>query len=92
MLANSGTSASGETALDMRSMPNISTAKPSSTMPVSFRLSDLPDMYITIPISASTGVKLWGLSSCMTMLLPLMPVRLNSQDVTVVPTLAPMMM
>ena len=44
-----------------------------------------------MPISASTGVKEVGFSSCTQTLPPSMPARLSSQAVTVVPTLAPMM-
>ena len=44
-----------------------------------------------MPISASTGVKEVGLSSCTHVLPPSMPARLRSHAVTVVPTLAPMM-
>ena len=43
------------------------------------------------PISASTGVNDVGLSSCTQTASPLMPPRLSSQAVTVVPTFAPMM-
>ena len=86
-----GTSPRPETEPDIVSMPNMSVAKPSSTMPVSFlRLSRL-NIYIIIPTSASTGVKELGLRSCTHSASPLMPPRLRSQAVTVVPMFAPMM-
>ena len=44
-----------------------------------------------MPISASTGVKAVGFSSCSHTLPPSIPARLSSQAVTVVPMLAPMM-
>ena len=75
----------------MVSMPNISVAKPSRIMPVSFFLLLLQNMYSTMPISASTGVNELGLSSCTHSAPLLMPPRLSSHAVTVVPTLAPMM-
>ena len=86
-----GTSAKPPTAEDMVSMPNISVAKPSSTVPVSFFLLSLQNMKKMIPTSASTGVKEVGFRSRTHMLSPLMPPRLSSHAVTVVPTLAPMM-
>ena len=90
-LANSGTSARGSTAPDMASMPNISTAKPSSASPVSFFLGLLTNMYKTMPITANMGVKDVGLRSVMMRLVPSMPVRDSIHAVTVVPTFAPMM-
>ena len=75
----------------MVSMPNISVAKPSRIMPVSFFLLLLQNMYSTMPISASTGVNELGLSSFTHSAPLLMPPRLSSHAVTVVPTLAPMM-
>ena len=47
----------------MVSMPNISVAKPSRIMPVSFLRLLFVNMYRTTPITASTGVKEEGLSS-----------------------------
>ena len=60
---NAGTSRSPETAPDMVSMPNMSVAKPSRIMPVSFLRLSLLNIYIIIPISASTGVNDVGLRS-----------------------------
>ena len=87
---NAGTSRSPETAPDMVSMPNMSVAKPSRIMPVSFLRLSLLNIYIIIPISASTGVNDVGLRSCTHTASPLMPPRLSSHAVTVVPILAPM--
>ena len=55
MLVNSGTSASGFTAFDMVSIPNISTANPSRMRPISCFLSSLVNSRKTIPINANTG-------------------------------------
>ena len=60
---NAGTSASGLTAFDMVSMPNIRMAKPSSAAPVFFARSRLLNRYSTTPISASTGENDVGFSS-----------------------------
>ena len=43
-----------------------------------------------MPMSAKTGVKEDGFKRFTQILLPLMPARLNSHAVTVVPTFAPM--
>ena len=92
MLVNSGTLASGFTAADMMSMPYMSTAKPIMIEPVSRCFSFLLPMNMKMPMSASTGVKDMGLSSC-TRKLPLsMPVSDKIHEVTEVPTFAPMMM
>ena len=72
-------------------MPNISVAKPSRIMPVSFFLPLLQNMYRTMPIKASTGVNDDGFSSCTHTASLWIPPRLSSHAVTVVPTLAPMM-
>ena len=66
ILVNSGTFASGLTAADMVSMPNIRTAKPSSTSPVSLRLGCFINRYITMPTTPSTGVNVAGLKSART--------------------------
>ena len=87
-----GESASGATAPDICSMPNISTAKPRKMPAVSFLLSCLLNISIAMPIKASTGVKADGLSIVMYHASPLMPVSDRSQLVTDVPTFAPMMM
>ena len=90
MLAKWASSASGATASLMASIPNIRMAKPSMIFPISFfLLSSLDDIIRMIPIAASTGEKEDGLSSCNHMLLPSIPVNDRSHDVTVVPTLAP---
>ena len=89
--AKFGSSASGFTALLIWSMPNMSTAKPTSMPPVSWRLEFLENIIIATPTSASTGVNEVGLSSCIHTLSPCMPVRLSIQAVMVVPMLAPIM-
>ena len=58
-----GTSRRPLTAPVMVSMPNISVAKPSRIMPVSFLRLLFVNMYRMTPITASTGVKEDGLSS-----------------------------
>ena len=88
-LRKAGTSASPETAADIVSIPNISVAKPSRIVPVSFFLSDLENIRNTVPTSASTGVKEVGLRSRMKKLSPEMPPRLKIHAVTVVPMFAP---
>ena len=84
-------SASPATALAMVSMPNISVAKPSMTVPTSRFLSDFENMRKTVPTSAKIGVKEVGLSIFRKMLSPEMPPRLRIHAVTVVPMFAPMM-
>ena len=89
---NSGTSARGFTASLMVSIPNIRMAKPIIMVPRFFFFSFFVNMMKIMPISARTGEKDDGFNSC-TKKFPLsIPVRLKSQDVTVVPMLAPMMM
>ena len=90
ILVNSGTSASGFTASLMVSIPNIRMAKPSRISPMSFFLS-LPDMYMMIPISARIGEKAEGFNILIRKFELSIPVRLKSQDVTVVPMFAPIM-
>ena len=86
---NSGTSASGLTAPDMASMPNIRIAKPSNIDPVLRSRSFFENMYIATPASARTGAKDDGFSSRTTTLSPSTPDRLRIHDVAVVPTFAP---
>ena len=88
---NCGTFFSPATAPVIVSMPNISVAKPSRIMPVSFFLPLLQNMYRTMPIRAKTGVNDDGFSSCTHTASLWIPPRLSSHAVTVVPTLAPMM-
>ena len=57
---------------------------------MSFFLS-LPDMYMMIPISARIGEKAEGFNILIRKFELSIPVRLKSQDVTVVPMFAPMM-
>ena len=71
-------------------MPNISVAKPSKIVPVSFFRSSLQNMYRMMPISARIGVNDVGLSRLIQTLPLSMPARLSSHAVTVVPTFAPM--
>ena len=89
-LVKAGTSLSGSTAPLMVSMPVIRMAKPSRMEPMSFLRSLLQNIYRIMPISASTGEKLAGLSIWIHQLSPSRPDRLRIQAVTVVPTLAPM--
>ena len=63
MLRKAGTSASPATAPDIVSIPNISVAKPSRIVPVSFFLSVFPVIKRIIPINASTGVNDVGFKS-----------------------------
>ena len=73
----------------MASIPNISVAKPSRIIPVSFFLLDLPNISIIMPINASIGVKDIGFKSFTKRLSPEIPPRLRIHAVTVVPILAP---
>ena len=82
--------ASGSTAPLMVSIPNIRTANPIRIVPTSFFFSFWENIRKTMPITASMGEKEEGLSICSRRLDPSIPVRLNSQEVTVVPMLAPM--
>ena len=75
----------------MVSMPYISVAKPSRIVPVSFRLLSEQKRKSTMPMRARIGVKEEGLSSWSSRLWPVIPARLKSQAVTVVPMFAPMM-
>ena len=88
---NSGTFASGLTAPLIVSIPVIKIAKPIMMVPASFFFSFLENMIKQTPMSARTGENDVGFNSC-TKKFPLsIPVRLKSQDVTVVPMFAPMM-
>ena len=86
-----GSLASGSTAELMVSMPNISTAKPSSTCAQSRCFSFFENRTMTTPTAASTGVKVLGFKSCTSRLSPSRLARLRIHDVAVVPMLAPMM-
>ena len=86
---NSGISASGFTASDMVSIPNISTAKPIMIVAISLCFSFLLVIKIATPAMASTGEKEDGFKSCKKKLEPSTPVRLRNHAVIVVPTLAP---
>ena len=88
---NSGTSASGSTALLMVSIPNIRMVKPSRMEATFFFFRSLENIIKITPITASTGAKDVGFKSCVTRLPPSIPVRLKIQEVTVVPILAPIM-
>ena len=88
---NQGSFSSGATASDMAVMPVIRMAKPIRMPPAPFFFSP-PNMNSRMPMKASSGLKVEGLSSWISRLSPSMPVRLSSQLVTVVPTLLPMMM
>ena len=86
---NSGTFASGLTAPLIVSIPVIKIAKPIMMVPASFFFSFLENMIKQTPMSARTGENDVGFNSC-TKKFPLsIPVRLKSQDVTVVPIFAP---
>ena len=91
-LVNSGTSASGETAALMESMPNIRIAKPTRMVAAFFNLSLWENSKIPTPTIARIGEKELGLSIRIQKASLSMPVRLKIQEVTVVPILAPMMM
>ena len=89
---NSGTFANGLTAPLIVSIPVIKIAKPIMMVPASFFFSFLENMIKQTPMSARIGENDVGFNSC-TKKFPLsIPVRLKSQDVTVVPMFAPMMM
>ena len=89
---NSGTSASGFTAPLIDSMPNINTANPRRIVPISFLRELLVKVRRIIPTIASTGEKDLGFKRLIKKLLLSIPVRLKSQEVTVVPIFAPIMM
>ena len=88
---NSGTSASGSTAPLIVSIPNINTAKPTMISPMSFFFS-FPDIYKMTPMIARIGENDDGFNMRRKKFELSIPVRLNSQDVTVVPILAPIIM
>ena len=85
-------SARGATASLMVSIPNMRMAKPTRISPMScfFSLS-LFDRIKMIPMPASRGEKDDGLRSLSKIVLPSIPVSDNSQEVMVVPMLAPIM-
>ena len=87
--ANILLSLSGVIASLIVDIPAMSTANPTMILPIfAFFVLFLRIMNIT-PMSARTGAKDDGLSSCRKKLLLLMPVIDRSHAVTVVPTLAP---
>ena len=59
-LVNSGTSASGETAALMESMPNIRIAKPTRMVAAFFNLSLWENSKIPTPTIAKSGKKNWA--------------------------------
>ena len=67
-------------------------AKPIKIEPMFFFLSELFIIIIMIPITARTGENDSGLTSLKIMLSPVIPLRLNSHAVTVVPIFAPRIM
>ena len=91
-LRNHASSSRKPMAPDIRSMPVMSTMKPSSTMPAPFRLSFRPAMYRRMPMTPSRGARVVGLKICTRKLSPSRLARERIHAVTVVPTLAPMMM
>ena len=88
---NSGTSARGFTAPLILSIPNISTAKPSIIVPMSFLRELFVNVSNIIPTIARIGEKELGFNRLIKKLLLSIPVRLKIQDVIVVPILAPIM-
>ena len=89
---NCGTWASGSTAPLIVSIPNIRTVNPINMDPRSFFFSCFAVMIRKMPINARIGVKDDGFSKRIKKFSLWIPVRLNSQDVTVVPMLAPIIM
>ena len=87
--ANSGTSLRGATAPLIESIPNMSTAKPTSIDAISFFLSFLENVSIATPIIARIGENEDGLSILIRKLSPLSPDKDNIHAVTVVPIFAP---
>ncbi len=91
-LANSGISFKGLTAALIVFIPNIKMENPNKMPPVDFFRSDLPDINRMTPVIARTGEKVSGFNSIKKKLSLSSPERLRSQEVMVVPILAPMMM
>ena len=89
---NSGTFASGFTAPLMVSIPVIRIAKPIMIVPASFFFSFLENMIRQTPMSARAGENDVGFKRRTKKFPHSIPVRLRSQEVAVVPMLAPMMM
>ena len=87
---NCGTSLSGFMACDMVSIPVINMAKPIKIVPASRFRPFLTNKTKITPTIAITGANEVGLASRRKKLLLSIPVRLNSQEVMVVPILAPM--
>ena len=71
-------------------MPVIRTANPRKMVPMDF-LRSWPKVYMATPTKPSSGAQASGLSIWMKKLSPCRPVSESSQEVTVVPMLAPMM-
>ncbi len=89
---NSGTSFNGATASDMVCMPNIRIAKPKRMPPTFFFLLSFTNRYRIIPTTASSGENEEGFSRRTKIESPCRPDKLSTHAVTVVPTLAPMIM
>jgi len=70
-------------------MPVIRMAKPMKISPIFFFFSSFEIILKRIPINASRGAKVMGLSSVRKKLSPPMPARLKSHAVRVVPTFEP---
>ena len=92
ILAKEGLSLSPSMEPLMVSIPNINMAKPKSIEPIHFFLSVLHTIIIITPIAAKTGVNDDGLNNFIINVSPLIPLRLSSYAVTVVPIFAPSMM
>ncbi len=82
-------SASGFMASPIISIPNIKTAKPTITVPISLLLLFFETIIRKIPAIAITGEKEVGFNKLTNTLSLSMPVRLKIQAVTVVPMLEP---
>ena len=89
-LPNASDSASGAIESLISFMPNISTAKPTKTPPMSRRLVFFDIIISAMPTSANIGEKFSGLSRLTNTLSLLIPVAAVSHAVSVVPTLLPM--
>ena len=87
--AKFGSFASGFTAALIESIPNIKIANPKRMDARFFLLSLFANIIRIMPIKAKTAEKDVGLSSCINTLSPSIPERLKIHAVTVVPTLAP---
>ena len=74
------------------SIPTIRTEKPKRIEPISFFLSFLPHIYITIPTRASMGTNADGFNNLRIIFVLGIFVSDNIQLVTVVPIFAPIIM